>query len=144
MFIAMPNCSWKCCTESGLPTETCQNSPLANQKNIEVDQTELIENYMKNPITKSVVFGGLEPLDSFEEVQEFIHYLRFIYICNDDVIIYTGYYKEEIQEYINKLIRFNNIILKCGRYVPNKPSKYDENLGVKLASDNQYTIVLRW
>ena len=30
------------------------------------------------------------------------------------------------------------IIIKWGRYIPNRPSRYDEILGVTLASDNQY------
>ena len=33
-----------------------------------------------------------------------------------------------------------NIYIKYGRFIPNKPSHYDELLGVNLASDNQYTV----
>ena len=31
-----------------------------------------------------------------------------------------------------------NIIIKFGRFIPNRPSRYDEVLGVELASDNQF------
>jgi hypothetical protein len=33
---------------------------------------------------------------------------------------------------------FKNIIIKFGRFVPNKPHHIDEVLGIELASDNQY------
>ena len=33
---------------------------------------------------------------------------------------------------------FKNIIIKFGRYIPNRNNKYDEILGVTLASDNQF------
>ena len=35
---------------------------------------------------------------------------------------------------------FDNIIIKFGRYIPNKQSHYDNILGVNLASDNQYAV----
>ena len=56
----------------------------------------------------------------------------------DEIIIYTGYYPEEIEEKINKLKQFANIIVKFGRYIPDRPSRYDEVLGVTLISDNQF------
>lgn len=56
----------------------------------------------------------------------------------DDIVIYTGYYKEEIKEYIDKLRVYPNIIIKFGRYIPNQEKHYEEELGIYLASDNQY------
>ena len=35
-----------------------------------------------------------------------------------------------------------SIIIKFGRFIPNKPSRFDELLGVELASDNQYAMRL--
>ena len=58
--------------------------------------------------------------------------------ANDDIIIYTGYNEEEISEYINILHNFSNIIVKFGRFIPNSLHKFDNILGVELASDNQY------
>ena len=61
---------------------------------------------------------------------------------NDDIVIYTGYNKEEersqdLIEFIKKN-QYKNIIIKYGRYIPNQTPHYDEIIGVKLASDNQY------
>ena len=58
--------------------------------------------------------------------------------CDCDFVIYTGYYKNEIESQLEKLSRFSNIIVKFGRYIPNENSIYDSVLGVRLASDNQY------
>ena len=84
------------------------------------------------------MFGGLEPLDQFDEIVEFIELLREVFKCEDDVVIYTGYNKDEISDQIDSLRKYKNIIVKFGRYVPNQPAHYDEVLGVYLASDNQY------
>ena len=59
---------------------------------------------------------------------------------DDDIVIYTGYYPNEITEQIEQLKRFANIILKVGRYTPNKESVHDTLLGVTLASNNQYGV----
>ena len=81
---------------------------------------------------------GLEPLDSINDVIDFISLLRIKYNCHDDVVIYTGYNKEEIDTYINMLKTYDNIIIKYGRFRPNQTPHYDEVLGVNLVSDNQY------
>ena len=57
---------------------------------------------------------------------------------NDEIIIYTGYKKYEIENQLNQLKQFSNIIVKFGRYIPQQPPIYDEILGVELASPNQY------
>ena len=43
---------------------------------------------------------------------------------------------------IETLKKFGNVILKIGRYIPNDKSKFDDILGVTLASSNQYAIRL--
>ena len=58
--------------------------------------------------------------------------------CNSDIVIYTGYYPNELQNEIEQLKQYPNIILKYGRYKPNTPSRFDEVLQITLASDNQY------
>ena len=58
------------------------------------------------------VLGGLEPLDSFDDVWSFISFIRDNTLLEDDIIIYTGYYPEEIEDKINKLKKFKNIYLK--------------------------------
>ena len=95
--------------------------------------------YSQNPITEAVVFGGLEPLDQIDEVLEVIEYFRKMG-DNSPFVIYTGYYPTEIENELNRLKTYCNIIVKFGRYIPNRPKRYDEVLGIDLVSDNQYAI----
>lgn len=138
MFIGFPTCTFKCEKECG--EHCCQNSALAQANGIEVSINSLIERYINNPITKAVVCGGLEPFDSWEDLQSFIW--NFRYWCSDDIVIYTGYKEEEIQDKLNWLKSYGSIIVKFGRYIPNQESHYDELLGIKLASNNQYAKVV--
>lgn len=135
MFIAFPYCSFKCEKECGI--RVCQNSTLATAPIREVEVNELIDKYLSNPITQAIVCGGLEPMDSFADLVEFISALRKKE-CQQDVVIYTGYRKEEIKDQIKRLIPFGNIVIKFGRFVPNEPSHYDDVLGVNLANNEQY------
>ena len=134
MFIGFPSCSWKCEKECG--KRVCQNGTLATSKSIEVGVKSIVNRYINNNITSAIVCGGLEPFDSWDELFLLITYLRVR--TQDDIVIYTGYYKEEIQDYIDKLTYFSNIIVKFGRYIPGHEKHYDDVLGVYLASDNQY------
>lgn len=142
MFIAMPTCTFKCEKESGV--QMCQNRELATSPKIVIKTSEIITQYLANPLTSAVVFGGLEPFDSYRELSEFIYLLRNDYDCYDDVVIYTGYTEDECKVYIERLLEkigwsaCRNIIIKYGRYIPNQESHYDELLGVNLISDNQY------
>ena len=135
MFIAFPYCSFKCEKECGM--RVCQNSTLATAPIMEVEVNELIDKYLSNPITQAIVCGGLEPMDSFDDLVEFISALRKKE-CQHDVVIYTGYRKEEITDQIKRLIPLGNIVIKFGRFVPNEPSHYDDVLGVNLANNEQY------
>lgn len=145
MYIATSTCSFKCDKESG--KKICQNSQLATQPTHDVDDDLLVKRYMQNPITKAIVFGGLEPFDSYVDLFWIINNFRTRTM--DDIVIYTGYTKEELQNMIlsssddninvyNGLRAFKNIIVKFGRYIPDQNPHFDEILGVYLASDNQY------
>ena len=137
MFISTIKCSFKCDRECGM--KVCQNSELANFEDIFIDDKKLIERYLSNPITNSIVIGGLEPFDTFEDIFRFISLLRKTYKVDDDIVIYTGYYKKEIESKLFRLSStFHNIIIKYGRFRPNNEKHYDEVLGIKLISDNQY------
>lgn len=138
MFINFPSCSFKCDKECGKPV--CQNSSLAAAPTIEVDYDEIIDRYLNNPITEAVVCGGLESFDSFNELFNLIYALR--QKNNDDFVIYTGYYPEEIYNKVKQLFIFKNIIIKFGRFIPDKPHRFDEILGVKLASNNQFALTI--
>ena len=137
MFIGTSLCDWKCCNEQCLDKSICQNSSLANSKTIDVSADEIYRRYINNPITKAVVIGGLEPMLQFSEVLDLVKIFRDS-DCNDDIVIYTGYYKEEIADKIPLLSKYKNIVIKYGRYIPNQEKHYDEVLGVYLASSNQY------
>lgn len=144
MYLAFPNCSFKCEKESGC--KICQNASLVESKTIEITPEEICERYINNPLTSALVCAGLEPFDSRYDMLTIIEYLRRKYYCEDDVVIYTGYTEEELQDPNNVEINFiyknlknyNNIIIKFGRFVPGEEPHFDEVLGVNLASNNQY------
>ena len=136
MVIEFPYCTFKCDKECG--QSVCQNSALAHEPNITIDYDELLTRYINNSITKAIVMQGLEPFDSFSDVMNLILWLRVKYKCLDDIVIYTGYNKEEISWLIEYIKQYKNIIIKYGRYIPNQNPHFDSTLGVKLSSDNQY------
>lgn len=138
MFVGTSYCTGKCYKELGMSCEMCQNSSMMNTNSMPVDDKLIIKKYKNNPITQAIVFGGLEPFDQFDELYEFIDCFRNCEKCEDDVVIYTGYNKDEINKQVEMLSKFSNIIIKFGRYIPNEKVHYDEVLGVELASNNQY------
>ena len=134
MFIAFPTCTFKCEKECG--RLCCQNSSLATLNTIARPTTDIIDRYMDNPITSAIVCGGLEPLDSYDDLYSLISNLRIQ--SDDDVVVYTGYKKDEVEDKIRSLSTFKNVVVKFGRYVPGQEPHVDPVLGVRLASDNQY------
>ena len=136
MFISSSKCTWKCVDENGKCV--CQNLPLAKQPEKTVADRIIVERYLSNPITKAIVIGGLEPFDQANELLDLVKELRDHTM--DDIVVYTGYAKHEIQEQLNNLINIArcNLIVKFGRYIPNMKPIYDSVLGVTLGSDNQY------
>lgn len=135
MFIGFPNCTFKCEKDCGL-RGICQNSALATSDSVEVSYQSIVSRYFNNPLSKAIVFGGLEPFDNYDDVCELVVYIR--QQTDDPIIIYTGYTKDEIINKVNWLSLYKNIIIKFGRFVPNQEKHFDEVLGVFLASDNQY------
>ena len=133
MTIGFPFCTFKC------GRQVCQNGTLAAAPKIEIEAADLVERYMKNPITEAICFQGLEPFDSpevFDLVAEFRDR------TDDTIVIYTGYTREEADDraWIDYLKFFPNIIVKYGRFIPGQEPHFDEVLGVNLASDNQYAV----
>ena len=138
MYIATATCSFKCDREYGEPI--CQNGTLALSPTIDVPVVKIVDRYKRNPITKAVVFGGLEPFDQYIDLLFAVKTFRDSKI-EDDIVIYTGYNKDEIREYLvgsHGIHLYRNIIIKFGRYIPGQQPHYDPVLGVYLASDNQY------
>jgi organic radical activating enzyme len=134
MFIVFPTCTFKCEKDCGI--KCCQNSEVAKSTAIEIDTEKLVDRYINNPITHAIVCGGLEPIDSFDDLLELVKLVREK--TDDDIVIYTGYNRNEILKEIRILREFPNIIIKFGRFKPNDVHKFDEILGVELASANQY------
>lgn len=135
MFIgAGISCSFKCDKDCG--QEVCQNSSLSREPTIKLSIEKIVKRYIDNPITSAIVIGGLEPFDNYNEVKNLIK--EFRHQTNDDIVIYTGYSREEIKDKIDDLSIYPNIIIKFGRFIPNSQARMDEVLGVKLASSNQY------
>ena len=141
MFISTCFCDFKCCKELGLDIGMCQNAPLAQLDDINISDQTIYEQFINNPITKAVVVGGMEPIIQINEVIDLINLFRN---QGEDCpfIVYTGYYPNEIPEPLERLKQYKNIIIKFGRFIPNSQSKYDEVLGVTLASSNQYAEVI--
>ena len=140
MYIAFPYCTFKC------GKENCQNKELENAPLIDVGVEEVCERYLNNPITEAIVFGGLEPLDSGFEIMELIDHLRRIHACEDDIVVYTGYTEDELNNpeftklnaLYKNICKYPNIIIKFGRYIPNQEPHFDKVLGINLISNNQY------
>ena len=138
MLIATCFCDWKCLKEQNLDISICQNSQLVLNNIIDIPTERLIKRYLNNPISNAVVIAGLEPMLQFNEVLEFVQ--EFREKSQDDIVIYTGYYENEVADKINLLKQYKNIIVKFGRFTPDNNKRYDDVLGVWLASDNQYAI----
>ena len=135
MVVEFPYCNFKCDKECG--QAVCQNSSLANSPTHDVPVDKIVLSYLKNDITSALVCQGLEPFDSEEELYQLIKFFRKY--TDDDIVIYTGYTEEELQEWVLGLqATFKNIIIKFGRFIPDHSNHYDEILGVYLASPNQY------
>ena len=144
LFIGTAFCDWKCCKDAKCPISMCQNSPLAKTNIHTMTYFDLYKRYQLNNITSAIVFGGLEPFLQTEEVLGFVEFIRQKG-CLDDVVIYTGYYPEEINSKLEKVKSIcetygGSIVVKFGRYVPNSPSIKDEVLEVTLSSDNQFAV----
>lgn len=150
MFIGMPTCSFKCDKECG--QAICQNSALAAAPSIEMDYDEIAERYFNNPFVEAICFGGLEPFDTGIGTYHFL----LLHLKKEKAkhnyskplptfVFYTGYYPDEVKsqiEYLKKYFSSVPVIIKFGRFIPNKPHRFDDILGVELASDNQYAMRL--
>ena len=136
LTLEFPYCDFKCDKLNGC--QVCQNSALAQEPDIEVSLEDIWKIYKENPLTEGFCLQGLEPLDTVDDVLSFVKYIRKDKKCNDVIIIYTGYNKEEVTKFIYQITQYNNIIIKWGRFILGHEPHYDEILGIKLASNNQH------
>ena len=133
MTLEFPYCDFKCDKLNGC--EVCQNSSLVFEPDIDILMSDIWLLYEQNPLTKGFCFQGLEPFDSYQ-IFDLIDTIR--YYCDDPIIIYTGYNREQMPKQIEILKQYRNIIVKWGRFILGDEPHYDEILGVNLASNNQY------
>lgn len=136
LTLEFPYCDFKCDRLNGC--QVCQNGLLAAEPNIEVSGEQIWKMYSENPLTKAFCFQGLEPFDSYMDLIELIAFIRKNKNCNDPIIIYTGYNKDEDKVTQMSLSHYSNIIVKWGRFIMGQEPHYDPILGVNLASNNQY------
>ena len=141
LTLEFPTCNFKCDKLNNC--QVCQNSSLATEPNIEISFAKIWELYNQNPLTKGFCCQGLEPFDSQDDLLKLIRFIRNIKKCNDVIIIYTGYTRDESTIMLYHLKGYDNIIIKWGRYILGDKPHYDEVLGVELASDNQYAELIK-
>ena len=133
MVLLFPYCSFKC------GKDICQNALMDQAIPLTISIDDIYKRYVNNKIVRAVVLQGLEPMDSWDELCSLLFHFRVHKSCFDPFVIYTGYTKDEIKGKICYLKRmYSNIIVKYGRFIPDNKPHFDNVLGVKLASDNQY------
>lgn len=144
LTLEFPYCNFKCDKLNGC--QICQNNALIQEPDIEISFESIWQLYQQNPLTKGFCCQGLEPFDTPIDLFNFISFIRNEKNCNDVIIIYTGYDKQEIFfPFIHELTtihKYKNIIIKWGRFIMNQEPHYDNVLGVNLASNNQYAEVI--
>lgn len=133
-------CDWKCCHEAGVDIDICQNQKVSQQREVTLPFESILKK-VNQSFTDAVIFGGLEPILQADEVVQCIEYLRK-HGVKKDIVVYTGYYLEEIDPETLAYLALNDCILKCGRFIPDRKPKFDAVLGITLASDNQYGVYL--
>ena len=134
LTLEFPRCDFKCDKLNGC--QVCQNGALAAEPNYKISFEKIWDLYKQNPLTKGFCCQGLEPLDSFCALLDFVQFIRNK--TNDVIIIYTGYDKFEKPLFLKAINQYTNIIVKWGRFILGDEPHYDPILGVKLASNNQY------
>lgn len=140
MFLISAECDWKCCKEAGKDVSICQNAPLLSAPVTDIPNEQLVKMYLANDITQAIVVGGLEPMLQIDELDDLLTKLRESG-CEDPFVVYTGYYPEEIPNELSRL-RGRGVIVKFGRFLPDRSGRFDELLGVPLVSENQYAVEL--
>lgn len=138
MLIACADCTFKCQKQGLCDIGACQNHPLMDSPILDVDDAQIVRRYTSNPLTHAIIIGGFEPMDQPDELLALIK--QFRKVTADDIVIFTGYYIHQLRHIADDILNQGNIIVKFGRYDQSKPPRYDNVLGVQLASSNQYAV----
>jgi len=138
LYLAFSQCKLYC--------EDCFNFGLRDQENIIISAKTIIDWHSSNLFEEAIICSGLNPFDSFEDLEELVRECyKENYSC--DLIIFTGYEKKDIEDKIYTLTKIKHsdqkIIIKYGRYDKYQvESIYDDNLGIYLPL-NQYSEVIK-
>lgn len=131
-------CSWKC--------ENCINKKHVFEYSYpEFTINEIISQYQKNILTYTIIMAGFEPFDNYVNFMDLVEAIRVSGI-NDMIVVYTGYDIVDFRSnflllnIFQELTHFDNIIIKFGRYIEGLEKVWNEELGIWLASANQYTV----
>lgn len=105
-------------------------------KDISVDSIIKVIQKIESPIDGFTISGG-EP---FEQADELLNLLIQLNMITDDIILYTGYYYEELSKKISNFSDYLSLIsvLIDGRYI----DELNTGLGLK-GSANQNIIILK-
>ena len=146
MFLIFSVCNgFKCEKEND--NDPCPNRGLEKMKKVEISAESVYKRYEEQKLTRAIVCGGLEPFDTPQDLIELIETLQN-HNFSDTFVIYTGYNKDEteIDTVLYNLYKQKpcfNFIIKYGRYLKKQNrSTYCEELGINLASSNQFAIKL--
>jgi hypothetical protein len=132
-------CDFKCVKEAkakGLEFMECHNHEFINKEKYEMSTDEVLTKIQGNPFIECIILSGLEPMDCFKSVSDFIS--EFREKSDMEIVIFTGYYANEVTDKLKTLKRYDNITFKFGRYDPSAKPRYDEVGKVTLISGNQY------
>lgn len=135
MLLVMPKCTTRCWEKLNISPTICQNNHLHKEPNINIDNKDIIKRYLDNPLTKAIIFGGLDSWDSLDEIIEFIK--EFRQYSQDDCVLYTGRDYDVIEKELYRFKGLGNVYIKYGHYNPNLKPIIDDLTGVSLISENQ-------
>lgn len=135
MLLVTPSCKWKC--------EGCQNKHLDLLPTKNFPNGLIWKRFLKNPLSSAIVIGGLEPFDDVIDICQFIVVGSSVFSMKAPLIIYTGYTPDELDwEKLQGAFSFYQgpIYVKYGRYISGREKVYSDDLGVWLASNNQFVV----
>jgi hypothetical protein len=73
-LIIFPNCNFKCDHDCG--RHICQNSHLAKEPVMEFPIAKIIKRHLESDFSTALICGGLEPLDSINDLYALIKEFR--------------------------------------------------------------------
>jgi len=137
LYIATPFCNFKCVKEAkekGVEV-TCHNGGLDYVSDMSAQ--DVVEKHLSiNPFAECIILSGLDPIDNWVETKQFINDFRKI--TDMEIVLFTGYYPNEIMDKLVELEHHEDIMFKFGRFNPINKPRFDDLGGVKLSTGNQY------